>query len=104
MSSGEKVDLAELVAVGERIQKQALAAQEALARAEVIGMAGGGLVSVRLSGAGELKSVRIDPSVFDRSAVADLEKLIVAAVHNAGEKARRLAEQKLGAVSGIGVF
>jgi DNA-binding YbaB/EbfC family protein len=103
MSSG-KVDLQELIAVGERIQKQALAAQEALASAEVTGMAGGGLVSVRLSGAGEFKSIRIDPAVFDQSAVADLERLIVAAVHNAGEKARRLAEQKLGSVSGIGVF
>jgi nucleoid-associated protein EbfC len=109
MSSGKKVDLAELIAVGERIQRQALAAQEALARAEVTGMAGGGLVTVRLSGTGELKSIRIDPSVIDpsvldRSAVADLEKLIVAAVRNAGEKARRLAEQKLGPISGIGLY
>jgi DNA-binding protein YbaB len=50
-------------------------------------MAGAGLISARPSGTGQLKAIRIDPLMFDRSTVAELEKLITAAVRNVGEKA-----------------
>ena len=74
--------------------------QAELAEAELTGTAGGGLVTATVSGAGELKSIKIDPKAVDPEDVETLEDLVVAAVHNAAEAARELTEQKMGPVAG----
>jgi nucleoid-associated protein EbfC len=62
----------------------------------VTGTAGGGLVRVTMSGAGEVTAMKIDPDAVDPADVETLEDLVVAALHSAAEEQRRLAEQKLG--------
>jgi DNA-binding YbaB/EbfC family protein len=84
----------------QKMQQQMVAAQAELAEAELTGTSGGGLVTVIVSGAGEVKSVKIDPRAVDPDDVETLEDLVLAALHNAAEEARALTERKLGPVTG----
>jgi DNA-binding YbaB/EbfC family protein len=84
----------------QKMQQQMAAAQAELAEAELTGTAGGGLVTVTVSGTGEVKSVKIDPKAVDPEDVESLEDLVVAAFRNAAESARALTEQKMGSVAG----
>jgi DNA-binding YbaB/EbfC family protein len=83
-----------------KLQQQLAAAQAELAAAELTGTAGGGLVTVSVSGSGEYKSVRIDPKAVDPDDVETLEDLVLAAIHNAAEAARKLTEEKMGPLAG----
>ncbi|WP_417409061.1 YbaB/EbfC family nucleoid-associated protein [Hoeflea sp.] len=60
--------------------------QEELAELECEGVAGGGMVSVRLTGKGLMKGLSIDPSMFKEDDVEILEDLIVAAHNDAKAK------------------
>lgn len=60
--------------------------QEKLGEMEVSGAAGGGMVQATLNGKGELKRVKIDPSLIVPSEAEVLEDLIVAAVNDAKTK------------------
>lgn len=77
------------------------AAQAEIAALVVEGRSGGGLVRVELSGKGDLKGVKIDPTLFRDDDVDVLEDLIVAAHADAkakaeAEVARRMAEVTAG--------
>lgn len=61
--------------------------QDELTRAEFDGQSGGGLVSVTLDGKGEVKRVRIDPSLMKPDDAEIVEDLIVAAANDARVKA-----------------
>jgi nucleoid-associated protein EbfC len=84
----------------QQMQQQLATAQDELADAEVTGTAGGGLVTATLSGTGEVKAIKISPAAVDPADVETLEDLIVAALHAAAEEQQRLAEQKLGPLTG----
>jgi DNA-binding YbaB/EbfC family protein len=84
----------------QKMQQQIATAQAELAEAEVTGTAGGGLVTVTLSGTGEVTAVKIDPKVVDPDDVETLEDLVLAALHNGTEAVRQLTEEKMGPVSG----
>jgi DNA-binding YbaB/EbfC family protein len=74
--------------------------QEELARAEIEGQSGGGLVRVTLDGKGELKRVRIDPSLMKPDEAEILEDLIVAAASDARGKAESAMQAKMAEVTG----
>jgi nucleoid-associated protein EbfC len=93
-------DMQQILAQAQQMQEQLLSAQEELAEAEVTGTAGGGLVSATVSGAGELKSLVIDPKAVDPEDTETLADLIVAAVRDAGGKAQQLAADKMGPLAG----
>jgi nucleoid-associated protein EbfC len=71
--------------VGE-MQARVQRMQEELAGIEIDGQSGGGLVKVTLTGKGDLKKVRIDPSLVKPEEAEILEDLIVAAVADAKGK------------------
>lgn len=93
---GPQPNLQQIMKQAQKLQRQLAAAQAELAEASVTGTAGGGLVTVTMSGVGEVTGVTIDPSAVDPDDVETLEDLIVAAVHAAAEEQRKLAEQKVG--------
>jgi nucleoid-associated protein EbfC len=97
---GGQPNLQQLMQQAQKMQQQMVAAQAELAEAELTGTSGGGLVTVIVSGAGEVKSVKIDPRAVDPDDVETLEDLVLAALHNAAEEARALTERKLGPVTG----
>ena len=69
--------------------------QEEIAALEVEGRAGGGLVTVILNGKGEMRGLKIDPSLFKEDEVEILEDLIVAAHKDAKEKGEAQAQKKM---------
>lgn len=68
--------------------------QEELAELECEGVAGGGMVSVRLSGKGIMKGISIDPSMFKEDDVEILEDLIVAAHNDAKSKVEAMMAER----------
>ena len=76
--------------------------QAELAETEVEGSAGGGVVHATVTGAQVLRSVTIDPSAVDPSDVEMLQDLVTAAVNEALDASRKLAERKMAALGGLG--
>ena len=74
--------------------------QAQLDQIEVEGTSGGGLVSVKLSGKGEMKSVKIDDSLIKPSEKEIVEDLIVAAHADARRKAEALLQEKMKDLTG----
>ncbi len=74
--------------------------QERLAKATVVGSAGGGMVKVEADGKGGVKRVSIDPSVVNPADVEMLEDLLVVALQEAQRKGRDLAEEEMKAAAG----
>ena len=71
------------------------AMQAELANLVVEGRSGGGMVTVSLSGKGDLKGLKIDPSLFREDDVEVLEDLIVTAHNEAKTKAEQMMQQKM---------
>jgi DNA-binding YbaB/EbfC family protein len=84
----------------QKMQQQLVTAQEELADAEVTGTAGGGLVTAVVSGAGELKSLDIDPKAVDPEDTETLADLVLAAVRDANNKVQAVTAAKLGPLAG----
>ena len=84
----------------QKMQQDMLAAQEALKDEQVEASAGGGMVSVVVSGDLVVKSIRIDPEAIDPEDPDMLSDLVLAAVNEGLRAAQELAASKLGGVSG----
>ena len=80
-------NLGQMMKQAQEMQARMAEMQAKLDQVEVTGAAGGGLISVSLNGKGELKRIKIDPSLVDRDEVEVLEDLIVAAFNDARAKA-----------------
>lgn len=76
------------------------AMQAELEASEVEGVAGGGLVGVKLNGKGDLKAVRIDETLIKPGEKEILEDLIVAAHADARRKVEVLMKDKMQSVAG----
>ncbi len=68
--------------------------QAELEELEAEGVAGGGMVTVTLSGKGVMRSVKIDPSLFKEDDVEILEDLLIAAHNSAKERAEEITREK----------
>ncbi|HMA18881.1 MAG TPA: YbaB/EbfC family nucleoid-associated protein [Thermoanaerobaculia bacterium] len=64
------------------------------------GSAGGGLVSIEMSGAKEVLSVKIDPSAVNREDVETLEDLVLAALRDATRRVDEAVQKKTSAMLG----
>jgi DNA-binding YbaB/EbfC family protein len=76
------------------------ALQTELESAELEGTSGGGLVSVKLSGKGDLKSVKIDDTLFKPSEKEIVEDLLLAAHADARRKVDALMQEKMKSAAG----
>jgi len=90
-------NIAQLMQQAQKMQENLQRAQEELAQLEVTGNAGGGMVSVTLSGRMECRKVRIDPSVLSDPEMA--EDLIAAAFNDAVNKANAASQERMGAAT-----
>lgn len=103
MRPGGQPNLQQIMKQAQKMQQQLAAAQAELAQTEVTGTAGGGLVTVTMSAAGEFRRVNIDPTAVDPTDVETLEDLIVAAARAAADAAQAVTESKMGPVqAGLG--
>ena len=74
--------------------------QDQLQQQTVTGTAGGGMVTVESDGKGQVRRVKLDPTVVSAPDVEMLEDLIVAAVNDAQQKAAALAQAEMGKLTG----
>jgi len=86
--------------MAQQMQQELLRIQGELETMMVDGSAGGGVVKAVVTGKQELVSVTIDPSAVDPADVDMLQDLIVASVNDALGNSRRVAEEKMSAVTG----
>ncbi len=91
---GGKGGLGNLMKQAQEMQKNLQAAQEEIAKMEVSGEAGGGLVKVTMTGKHELVKVEIDDSIMDDKEM--LEDLFAAAVNSAVRKVEEVTAEKMG--------
>ena len=85
----------------QKMQQDALKAKEELDNTVFEGTASGGLVKVEITGAYEMQSIKIDPSVVDSDDVEMLEDLVVAAFNYAKTKIEEAQGSKMGAFGGL---
>jgi len=84
----------------QKMQQDMEVAQEQLKNEIVEASAGGGMVTVRVSGDLEVKSIEIDPSAVDPEDAQMLADMVQAAVNEALRMAQELAARKLGGATG----
>jgi len=96
-------DLSQLLQQAQQMQQRLLEAQEELARAEVTGTAGGGLVQATVTGGGEVIGLQIDAQAIDPSDPEGLADLVLAAIRDANRAAGELQQQTMGPLAeGLG--
>ena len=93
--------MANLQRMAMQMQQEMERIQAELATAQVEGSAGGGVVKAVVTGKQTLVSISIDPSAVDPADVAMLQDLVTVAVNEALDASRRLAEQKMGALTAM---
>ena len=84
----------------QKMQADMVKAQEELKNEVVEASAGGGMVTVKISGELELKELKIDPEAVDPEDVDMLQDLVQAAVNEAIRSAQELAASKMNAAAG----
>jgi len=96
----KSLDMNKLMQQAQQMQQQMAQAQEQLASETVDASAGGGMVTVRATGGGDIVEIKIDPKAIDPADPELLEDMVLAAVNEALRSAQSLAQSKLGAVTG----
>lgn len=81
--------------------QQMMAAQAEAAEREVEGVAGGGVVRIRATGAGDVLAVVIAPEVVDPDDVPMLEDLVLAALHDVRARVADLQRDAMGPLGGL---
>ena len=93
-------DFMKLLQQAQEIKGKMEEMQEQLRQKSVTGTAGGGMVTVDADGKGDVKKIRIDPSVVNPADVEMLEDLVVVAVSEAQRKAAELAKEEMTRMAG----
>ena len=99
-SDAPQPNMQQLLKQAQKMQEDMIAAQEALKDEIVEASAGGGMVTVKVTGDLEVKSITIDPQAVDPDDVELLQDMVLAAVNEALRSAQELASDKLGGIAG----
>jgi nucleoid-associated protein EbfC len=95
-----QLDMQQLLAAAQQMQKQLVDAQQELAETEIEGTAGGGLVTVVVNGQGELVDISIEAGAIDpddpEETAQTIADLVLAAVRDAYQTASELQQEKMG--------
>ena len=99
---GGGMNMNALMQQAKKMQEQMLKAQEELDNAEVVGKAGGEMVTIVMNGKKEIKSIKLDRTAVDPDDIEMLEDLIIAAINDASNKADELSKEKMGPMGNLG--
>jgi len=91
--------MAQLMQQAQRMQENLKRAQEEIAKIEVVGQSGGGMVKVTMSGRHEVRRVEIDRKLFADDPEMT-EDLIAAAINDAVNKVADVSQKHMGDVAG----
>jgi nucleoid-associated protein EbfC len=95
-------NLNQLLKQAQQMQAEMAKAQEQLKNETVEASAGGGMVTVKVTGDLELTEVKIDPEAVDPEDVEMLQDLVLAATNEALRSAQELAANRMNSVAGLG--
>ena len=84
----------------QKMQADMMKAQEALASETIQASAGGGMVTVTITGDLTVKDITIDPEAIDPEDAELLQDMVLAAVNEAIRQAQELAATKMGGLTG----
>jgi nucleoid-associated protein EbfC len=84
----------------QKMQQKMVKMQEELEASEFAGTAGGGAVTITMSGKFEVTAVKIDPEAFNAEDIAELEVMVLAAARDAFNRATEAQQKMLGSVTG----
>jgi nucleoid-associated protein EbfC len=93
-------DIMKILQQAQQMQGQLQKIQDELSQRTVTAAAGGGMVTVEADGKGQLRKVKIDPSVVNPADVEMLEDLVLVAVTEAQKKAAAVAQEEMGKLTG----
>lgn len=93
-------NLGKMMKQAQEMQGRMAEMQDALQNIEQIGQSGGGLVTVTLSGKGDMKSLKVDPSLFNSDDAEVVEDLIVAAFNDAKAKVEKHSQEEMSKLTG----
>jgi nucleoid-associated protein EbfC len=93
-------NMQQLLQQAQKMQADMLAAQESLKDELVEASAGGGMVTVQVTGDMVVKSITIDPQAVDPDDVELLQDMVLAAVNEGMRSAQELAAAKMGGIAG----
>lgn len=94
------VDPSSLMAQVQEMQQQMAAQQEELANKTVTVTAGGGAISIVITGHQRVQSIAIEPELLDPQEVEMLQDMLVAAVNSAIEQSQAMAAETMEGVTG----
>lgn len=93
-------DFMKMLQQAQQVQGRLQQMQQELESKTVSASSGGGMVTVTADGKGQVRQVRIDPTVVNPADVEMLEDLVLAAVTEAQKKAAELAQEEMQKVTG----
>jgi DNA-binding YbaB/EbfC family protein len=93
-------NLGQMMKQAQEMQAKMQEMQEKLAEIEIDGSSGAGMVSVTVSGKGDLRKVKIDPSLFNSDDAEVVEDLIVAAFSDAKRKLDERLQEEMSKLTG----
>ena len=101
---GAMGDMAKMMKTAQQMQGKMAQLQEDMHNIIVEGESGAGLVKATCTAKGELKSLDIDPSIFNGDEKEVVEDLILAAIKDAQAKASARAQEEMGKITeGMGL-
>ena len=96
----QQPNMQQLLKQAQKLQQDMMAAQDSLKDEVVSASAGGGMVTVEVTGDLHIKSITIDPQAVDPDDIELLQDMVLAAVNEALRAAQELAASKLGGLAG----
>jgi DNA-binding YbaB/EbfC family protein len=93
-------NLGNMLKEAQKLQSKMADMQAKLAETELSGTAGGGMVNVTVNGKGEMRSIKIDPTLADPAEIEVLEDLIVAAFNDAKTRLEAYLQEEMGKMTG----
>ncbi len=93
-------NMQQLLKQAQKMQEDMLAAQESLKDEVVDASAGGGMVTVKVTGDQVVKEITIDPQAVDPDDVELLQDMVLAAVNEGLRASQELAASKMGGIAG----
>ena len=93
-------NLAGLMKQASQMQAKMQEMQERLDRMEIEGAAGAGMVTLRMSGKGDMRGLAIDPKLLDPSDAETLQDLIIAAHADAKCKVEAMTAEEMQKITG----
>ncbi|MCL2353570.1 MAG: YbaB/EbfC family nucleoid-associated protein [Defluviitaleaceae bacterium] len=93
---GMPPNMNQLMKQAQKMQKQMEEAQAALAEKEIEVTAGGGVITITITGKKEIKDIKIDPEVVDPEDVEMLQDLLTSAINEALRQVEEMSNAEMG--------